>query len=146
MVELEDLASLMLCKINTDRGRTHATAVMTAATRSNDSPASVVCNCEPSLCSVALGLGATIGFDAEPEGIGIVVRAIDNDEEAVSFTLVIFWRRTWGETAKLGYEDSTNVDEMLLAVTVAVSVVAVFAESLLAELENEGEGIPDEVL
>jgi len=51
---------------------------------------SVVWECELSLCGVALGIGATMGFDAEPDGIGIVVWADNNDEEAVAFTAVIF--------------------------------------------------------
>ena len=91
-----------------------------------------------------------MGFDAEPDGIGTVVWADDNDEEAVAFKLVMFWRRTWGETAKLGYEDSTNVDETLLVVAVVVpvvvSVVAAFVVSLLMGLEGEDEGALDVVL
>ena len=87
-----------------------------------------------------------MGFDADPDGIGIVVWEDKNEEEAVAFTVVMFWRRTWGETAKLGYEDSMNSDEMPLVVAVVVSVVATFVESLLVELENEADDVPSVVL
>lgn len=56
-----------------DQGGSHTAAIITTATKIRDSPASVVCKWQPSLCGVALGLGASIGFDAEPDGVGIVV-------------------------------------------------------------------------